>query len=290
MSWDSPFLRVAQTAAPALAYRIFAPERPAKGAVLLTHGYFENMQRYREVIARWNELDLLVAAYDLRGHGNSEGQRGYIERFDDYVNDALAMLEHLKRHEAWAALQPPVVFGHSLGGLIAIHVALKAPDVLAGVLLSSPYLGLAQELPALKLAAGRLLSRLLPHISLDGGLRGADCTRNAQISSAYDRDPLNFKKANVRWFTEAAAAQERALRDAHKLSLPLFCLQAGDDRVALPAATERFMERVSSVERQYLRLPGMYHELLNEPERAIWIDKFAAAMLTWRTAPLQNTR
>jgi alpha-beta hydrolase superfamily lysophospholipase len=42
------------------------------------------------------------------------------------------------------------------------------------------------------------------------------------------------------------------------------------------------MERVSSVERQYLRLPGLYHEILNEPDRATWIDKFATAILAWR--------
>jgi alpha-beta hydrolase superfamily lysophospholipase len=290
MSWDSPYLRVVQTGAPAIAYRIFSPQRAAKAAVLLTHGYFENMQRYREVIARWNELDLLVATYDLRGHGLSEGRRGYIDRFDDYVDDALAVLEHLKRHPAWAEMQPPALFGHSLGGLIAIHVALRAADGLAGVALSSPYLGLAQELPALKRAAGRVLSRVFPRISLDSGLRGADCTRNAQISSAYDHDPMNFKKANVRWFSEATRAQTQALAEAPRLTLPLYCLQAGDDKVAQAAATERFMERVSSVERQYLRLPGMYHEVLNEPERAIWIDKFASAMLAWRSPALPPTR
>jgi acylglycerol lipase len=64
--------------------------------------------------------------------------------------------------------------------------------------------------------------------------------------------------------------------------VPLFCLQAGDDKVTRPAATERFMERVSSVDRQYLRLPGLYHEILNELDRTTWIDKFAAAFLGWR--------
>ena len=93
---------------------------------------------------------------------------------------------------------------------------------------------------------------------------------------------MNFKKANVRWFTETSKAQEQALAQAFKLNVPLFCLQAGEDRVTLPAATERFMERVSSVDRQYLRLPGLYHEILNELDRTTWIDKFAAAFLGWR--------
>jgi lysophospholipase len=88
----------------------------------------------------------------------------------------------------------------------------------------------------------------------------------------------------VRWFTETVAAQESAIELAPALRLPLFCLQAGDDKVALPAATERFMERVGSVDRQYLRLPGLYHEVLNEPDRANWIDKLAVALLSFRPA------
>jgi len=284
MSWDSDPLMMKRkdAGAPAIAYRIFRPSGVAKVAVLVTFGYFENVKRYREVIDRWTERGLLVAVYDLRGHGMSEGARGYISRFDDFVDDELALLSELDKDDQWKRLKPPMLFGHSLGGLIAIHVALRAPDRVGGLALSSPYLGLAKDVPTLKLLGGHLLSRLLPQVSMDAGLKGSDCTRSQEIAAAYDGDPMNFKKANVRWFTETTAAQREALQAAPKLSVPLFCLQAGDDRIALPKATERFMERVSSVDRQYLRLSGLYHEILNEPDRATWIDRFATAMLDWR--------
>jgi alpha-beta hydrolase superfamily lysophospholipase len=290
MSWDSPFLRVTRRDAPAIAYRLFSPAQSAKAAVLISHGYFENMQRYREVIGRWNDLGLLVAIYDLRGHGESEGRRGYVDRFHDYVSDTLALLAHLKRHDAWAAHREPALFGHSFGGLVSIHTALEAPHAVSGLALASPYLALAQTVPPLKLAAGRLLSRLLPQVSLAAGLRGADSTRNAQVSSAYDRDPMNFQKANVRWFTETQAAQERALRDAPKITVPVFCVQAGEDKIAAPAATERFMDRVNGVPHDYVRLPGLYHEVLNEPERAPWIDRFASEIIGFRSVPVAQER
>jgi lysophospholipase len=172
-----------------------------------------------------------------------------------------------------------------LGGLITIHIALRAQDRISGVALSSPWIGIAMPVPAVKLLAGRVLSRFLPSVSLDAGLKGSDATHNRELAEAYDRDPMNFKKANARWFTESMRAQERAIEDAPKLDVPIFCLQAGDDKISKPAVTERFMERVSSVDRQYLRLPGLYHEILNEPDRATWIDKFATAMLGWSTAP-----
>ncbi|HKQ69617.1 MAG TPA: lysophospholipase [Polyangiaceae bacterium] len=275
-------MKRSQANAPAIAYRIFAPQGAPQVAVLMTIGYFENQKRYREVVERWNDKGILVAIYDLRGHGLSEGPRGFIERFDDYLDDARDLLTELDHDPRWKQLSPPMLFGHSLGGLISIHTALRAPDRIGGLALSSPYLELAQKVPAPKLFVGKLLSRFAPSISLEGTLKGKDCTHDLAIAGAYDHDPMNFRKANVRWFTEAMAAQKRAFELAHRLNMPLFCLQAGEDRVTLPAATERFMERVSSVDRQYLRLPGLFHEILNETDRATWIDKFATALVGWR--------
>jgi lysophospholipase len=287
MPWDAPPLMLKRRAAsaPALAYRLFRPkDQPAKVAVLVSHGYFDHMGRYREVVERWNARGIFVAVYDARGHGLSEGARGHILKFEEYVDDLFELFGEIEKDETFRRLGPPVLFGHSMGGLVAIHAALRAQDRFAGLALSSPWLDVVQEVPALKLLVGRALSRFVPGVSLDAGIKGSDCTKSREIAEAYDRDPMNFKKANVRWFTEATAAQQSAIADAGKLTVPLFCLQAGEDRIALPAATERFMERVSSVDRQYLRLPGVYHEILNEPDRANWIDKFATAMLGWRAA------
>jgi alpha-beta hydrolase superfamily lysophospholipase len=268
--------------APALAYRLFPPSGTPHVAALMTTGYFENMKRYRATIDRWNERGILVAAYDLRGHGLSEGERGFVRRFDDYVDDVLELLGELAHQKAWKALAPPILFGHSLGGLISIHVALRAPSHIAALALSSPYLERAKQAPAIKVAAGHMLSLLLPKVSVPAEVRGSECTRSTEIAEAYDRDPLNFHKANVRWFTETEGAQKRALERARELKLPIYCLQGGADLIALPAATDRFMQSVGSIDRHYERLPGVYHEILNEPERSTFMNHYAAAMLGWQ--------
>ena len=112
MTWELAPLRLRRRDAvtPALAYRIFRPSSsasPARAAVLVCHGYFENMKRYRHVIERWNELGILVAIYDLRGHGESQGARGFISRFEEYVDDELDMLTELEKDDEWSALRPP---------------------------------------------------------------------------------------------------------------------------------------------------------------------------------------
>jgi alpha-beta hydrolase superfamily lysophospholipase len=266
---------------PALRYELHRPAGPARGAVLLTHGFGEHRLRYAEVVRRWNERGLLVATWDLRGHGGSEGRRSHVDRFADYVLDAIELLDALDREPAWRALGKPTAFGHSLGGLITVHLGLAMPRRLRGVALSSPFLGLALDVPAVKRIAGLTMSRLVPTFALPTGLAGADVTRDPAIAAAYDSDPLVGKVATARWFTEATGAQRSAFERAAAFSAPLFVLHGGADKVASCEATERWVAAAGSAEKSFQALPGLYHEILNEPERATWIDAYADAMLGW---------
>ena len=286
MSWDDPplWIRDRPHAAPALAYRVFLPAGDAKALAVVSFGYFENMKRYREVVQRWNARGIAIALYDLRGHGLSEGRRGFIARFSDYVDDLEALLDVLARRPDLDALGPPVLFGHSLGGLIAIHGALCTKRRLAGLALSSPYLAIARKVPAIKLIPGRILARFAPTISLPAGVRGADCTRSADVAEAYEDDPMNFKNANVRWFTETTRAQNEAQERAPEIEVPFLCIQGAADKIAQAAASEHFFVRVASADKEYIALPDQYHEVLNEPDRATTIEKFASTMLRWRSA------
>jgi acylglycerol lipase len=275
-------LRTRAGAAPSIAYQIIRAAGEPKVAVLMNHGYGEYAYRYRETVEHWTERGILVAAYDTRGHGHSEGARGHSDRFTDYVDDVLLLLDALAQDAEWRRLSPPALFGHSFGGLIAVHVALAAPDRLSGLALSSPWMGLAFPAPAVKKWAGTLMSGAFPSFALPTGIKGSDVTRNAELAKTYDTDPLMFRTATSRWFTEATAAQAKAIEAAPRIKLPLFCLQAGDDRIASVAETEKFISRVTSVQKTYRRLPGAFHEILNEPERAGTIREFADALLGLR--------
>lgn len=240
----------------------WAPPRPAKLETILLHGYGEHAGRYGHVAALWNELGVGVTAVDLRGHGRSEGRRGYVERFSDYHRDADALYQHVRARDA----APVAVFGHSMGGLLAAHWLLaRGIEGVRGLALSSPYLGLAFPVPAYKLALGRVLSRVAPTAALPSGLTGSDVAKDPDIARTYDHDPLNLTKATARWFTEAERAMEDVFRGAHRLRLPTMLMFAGADRVASPAAAERLATCLPG-EPIVERVEGAYHELLNEPE------------------------
>jgi alpha-beta hydrolase superfamily lysophospholipase len=237
-----------------------AEDRRAMVGIL--HGYADHGARYTHVMDALAERGIGSVALDMRGHGRATGLRGYCARFDEFLDDA-AELARLVGDRARGA--PMFLFGHSFGGLVASTSVLEAPRSWRGLILSSPYFALAMDVPRVKIALGEVASRIMPKLSLPSGLKGSDCTHDPVRARAYDEDPLVFKGARARWFTEATRAQERVLARAPELSMPLYVMPGGADVIASTAAAKRFFEAAGSKDKTYNERPGLAHEVLNEP-------------------------
>jgi alpha-beta hydrolase superfamily lysophospholipase len=245
--------------------------------IVLVHGYAEHCRRYDHVAKAWNARGIQVVGADLRGHGASEGARGFVERFEDYHRDIDALMDAAK---ARAKGTPIAMYGHSNGGLIALHWLLAGNGHdLAGVVITSPFLGLALKASPLKLAAGKVVSRILPKIGLPSGLSGKDVCADETFQRQYDSDPLVFKNANARWFTEALSAINQVFARAGELKAPLLLLYGGSDRVASADATDRFVRALKCEGRTCERLVNHAHEVVNEGPPAR--EKVIARMGDW---------
>jgi alpha-beta hydrolase superfamily lysophospholipase len=252
------------------------PEGARRANVALVHGYAEYAKRYEHVADAWAERGLATFAIDLRGHGRSEGKRGHCEAFEEYLSDA-AELSHFVQERGDGA--PSFLLGHSFGGLVAATAAIESPSPWRGLILSGPYFGLALDVAPAKLFAGKIASRLLPALSLPTGMSGADMTHDAVRARAYDEDPLIFKHTTARWFTEGAAAQDRVLARAPALTLPLYVVMGGQDRVAKLARARAFFDAAGSRDKTWDERPALFHEVLNEPEWHAIADRIAEWIL-----------
>lgn len=263
-------------------------ERP-KIVVGLLHGYAEHCGRYHHVAEALNRHDISVVGADLRGHGHSSGARGAVNRFTDYHADVEVILEMARAvaNEAGAsgpsgpksgAGVPVALLAHSMGGLLACHFSLHHPEAgVSALALSSPFLGIAVKASPVKLAAGRLLSRVLPKISLPSGLKGQDACADPDLARSYDLDPLVFPTVNARWFTEATKAIAQVLGEAERLAWPTLLLYGGADRIASADATTGFAAKLAMPDREVERLEGCAHEIFNErlEKRAALLERTA---------------
>jgi alpha-beta hydrolase superfamily lysophospholipase len=266
---EEGFVRARKQGAPSLHYAT-QPARAStlangepKAVLAVVHGYADHALRYTRVMEFLAESGIASVAIDMRGHGTSEGPRGACKVFSEFLDDFSELPALL---DAVSKSAPKFLFGHSFGGLVSIHGVLSGlASSYRGVLLSSPFLGLAFEPPKLKLLAGEIASKLMPGIGLPSGLKGADVTHDPEIARAYDEDPRVFKNANARWFTETWQAQKRAMELAPTFKKPLYMTFGDADKIANFNVGKAFCDRAGSEDKTFVPLAGLYHEALNEP-------------------------
>jgi acylglycerol lipase len=247
-----------------------------RAVVVLSHGASEHSGRYAWTAERLAERGYATYAIDHRGHGRSEGPRAYVDRMDNVVAD-LDDLVHLaaERHPS----APIFLLGHSMGGCVALAYAIAHQDKLDGLLVSAPVAVLEAASPATRVA-GHVLSVVAPRL----GVYDIDSTavsRDPEVVRAYDADPLNYHgKLPARTVAELSSTVGRFPEQLPRLTLPLLIMHGTGDRLVPPRASDLVDARASSEDKTYIRYDGLFHEILNEPERdrvvgdiAGWLDE-----------------
>jgi acylglycerol lipase len=257
-----------------LYWQGWLPDGDARAGVIVAHGYGEHSGRYRHLVERIVPLAFAVYALDHRGHGRSEGPRGHVDRFAEYVADLHALRVRVEEEHRG---KPLLLLGHSMGGLIAAHYLLAHASGLAGAVLSSPALGLAKEPPRLLRWVGRVLSWIAPRTSFQSDVDPMVLSRDPSVGLAYAGDPLVHRRVTARLFTELKSAMRDALERAGEIRVPILVLQAGDDRLVDAAVAERFATAVGSESKAFRLYPGLFHEIFNEIEK----DRVFADLDRW---------
>ena len=239
----------------------------ARAHIVLVHGYGDHVGRYRTFRDAMLAERFAVHAYDVRGHGKSDGARGAVREFSEYTAEleAFARATH-----ALAGGLPLFIVAHSHGALITLRwLAGSGAETaralgLKGLVLTSPYLGLAFTPPAWKTAPAALLSSLIPSLPIPTGLSSADLSRDPAWQRATDEDPLYGRKGTPRWFTEHTRAQQEVLAAGAGLRIPVLLMLPGEDRIASAAVSRRWFDTLTTPDRRLREWPSMRHEIFNE--------------------------
>lgn len=259
-----------------LRYRSWEPASP-RGAVVVVHGLGEHSGRYAGLARRLDSEGVSMYAPDLRGHGLSGGRRGHAASFETYLTD---LEQTLAVARTAAAGRPVILFGHSMGGLVALRYAQSRPEPrLAGLILSAPQIVLADPPPAWLRAVASIVGAVVPILPLSNRLDAEDLSHDPREIRAYRDDPLVHDRITPRLFREMERAMAAAVRDVRNVRVPaVLLLIPGADPIVDPRATREMavaLRAVTSVEvREY---PGLFHEPLHETER----DRVIADIAHW---------
>lgn len=234
-----------------------------RGVILISHGYGEHQGRYKHVMQRFVERGLAVASIDHRGHGRSGGPRGHCLDFEEYVADLRTLAEQAA---TWWPERRRILFGHSLGGLIGFLYLIRHSDTVVAAALSAPAFRLPPQPPAgLTARLGRLAGRIVPRMSIKTKINASALARDPAVAGAYRNDPLVHGTATTGFFRAFVAAQRRAYDSAPDVHVPVLIMQGDADTIVDPVGATNIAARLRGPH-ELIRLPGYYHELVNEPE------------------------
>jgi acylglycerol lipase len=254
-------------------WQAWLPEVEPRALVVIAHGASEHSGRYEHVAARLVAEGYAVYAIEHRGHGRSEGPRALIDR----MSNAVADLDSLVRLAAGEHPGSQVfLLGHSMGGTVALCYTIQYQDSLAGLILSGPLAAL-EAAPAPMRVAGKILSVLaprLPLIAIDASL----ISRDDSVVAAYRADPLvHHGKLPARTVAELATAIQSFPDAVGAIEVPTLVLYGTSDRLCPPAGSVMLGERIGSADMTLTAYDGLYHEILNEPER----ERVLADICAW---------
>jgi alpha-beta hydrolase superfamily lysophospholipase len=246
---------------PHLFFRRWTPDSSSRGTIVIVHGLGEHSGRYVHVGDFFARAGFTAFAFDLRGHGSSEGRPIFIRRYQDYLDD----LESVFTHLGWP--EPLILFGHSLGGQLVLAYAQSGKKAPAGYIAASPWLGLSRP-PSIWLErVARILNPVFPAWRFRTGIGSGDNSRDQALLDSFPDLDKGHEFITVRTYLEIVKANRQLV--AHpSANAPVLLTHGEVDAVTSIEATRAYFEKLIAPSKTFISYPDARHELHNDLIRA----------------------
>jgi alpha-beta hydrolase superfamily lysophospholipase len=252
-----------------IVYDVWTPETEARGVVVLSHGYAEHARRYDHVAQRFGESGLITYALDHRGHGRSGGKRVYLKDMSEYTGDFDTLVKI-------AAAENPglrrIVLGHSMGGGVVFAYGVEHPNDYAAMVLSGPAVDRQEAVSAVKIWLAKLVGKIAPGLPVEQ-LPTDAVSRDPDVVAAYNADPMVFHGKLPAGIARALIrVGETMPQRAAAITAPLLVVHGEQDKLVPADGSRHLVECVGSTDVHLKVYPELYHEVFNEPEKAVVLD------------------
>lgn len=238
------------------------------GTILITHGQAEHSDCYHRLIDGFQRNEdgkhWSFIAWDLRGHGKSDGIRGYAKDFDEYVLDFHIFVEECLKLPS-TQNKPVILLAHSMGGLIQ-NCALreKKYDRFNAQILSAPLFGVSVPVPAWKDSGSELLNAILPQLALSNELKNEQLTRDPEVIKEFEKDIYRHGKISAGVYLGLKREFTKLVTTAGAITLPTLLQISDNDPVVSTPEARRFFENLPIADKILEIYDGGKHELYND--------------------------
>ncbi len=251
------------------------PDKTPRAVVVLVHGLKDHSSRYRDLGIHLAYRGVAAYAFDLRGHGYSEGVRDHIDSLDHAVTDLDALVALVRDRQPG---KPIYLLGQGFGAsLAAVYAVRKAgpKSPVAGLVLSAPPLrGEVKRSERVGTRAAAIFGPRTHQLEIDLSKWSSDPV----VVAAWRTDPLVYEgQPTASTAGEVLRASDEVQKRAAELKLPLLMVFGSGDVVASADQGKVLVERVGSTDKNFQLYEGLFHDLFREPRRAEVIGD----VLTW---------
>jgi acylglycerol lipase len=262
-----------------LFFRSWRPDDTPCGVVVIVHGFHSHSGYYEWAAEQLVAHRLAVYALDLRGRGRSDGERYFVAKISDYVDDVATFVKLAKSKEP---ATPVFMLGHSAGGVVSCLYALDHQHEIAGLICES--FAFQTPAPDFALAVLKGLGRIAPHAHVLH-LKNEDFSRDPSAVAAMNTDPLIAHETQpTQTVAELVRADERLKKELSLITLPVLILHGSADKATKPSGSRFFHDAAASRDKTLKIYDGHYHDLLNDLGKEIVMSDINA----WIAARVAN--
>jgi alpha-beta hydrolase superfamily lysophospholipase len=246
-------------------YRYKQPAIKTQNVLLFLHRGHEHSARIMPFANNLSQDEYWCFAFDLRGHGRSDGPRAWAENFDVWVQDLNSFTGHIQQQFGLSP-KDTVLIANSVGSVMALSWILNYAPNLKGCILGAPAFSIKLYIP-LALPVLKLVSRFSNKRFVTSYVRSSLLTRDKNEAKAYDNDKLITKQIGVNILTSLFATVKNIFNRLKDFETPVLVFTAGKDYIVDNKYHNTFVNGISSAIKEHIFLPEFRHALFHEKDQ-----------------------
>ncbi|TPX61990.1 hypothetical protein SpCBS45565_g07144 [Spizellomyces sp. 'palustris'] len=258
-------------------WKAWKPETTVVANVIAIHGFGEHINRYDPLFSFFASKGIAVRGIDQRGHGRTHFKnlergslQGFMGTFKNTFEDLLQLNEMDIDGLPKKGEVPTFVFGHSMGGLIALSLvnlhAQRIPNF-RGIVVQAPCIRTVRSFPSLVSSTiSTLGTSFFPRYQAPSGAMELNNILDPSLHDEYSKDPYNHNFMTLRLLRDFITYGRKVEGTASAFSHPVLLYHSRIDKLTSCEASELFIKNAIAEDKTVKFFDNARHELHFESE------------------------